>query len=63
MTAVSEPENSRSSSASTSSPQPCTAARVAVAWRAWRAKTFSSPSSRSIAIASRSPYSRFVALV
>ena len=42
-TAVSEPENSRSSSASTSRPQPATAARVAAAWRAWRAKTFSRP--------------------
>ena len=47
ITAVSAPENSRSSSASTSRPQPCTAARVAAAWRAWRAKTLSRPSSRS----------------
>ena len=32
-----------------------TAARVAAAWRAWRKKTCSSPSSRSIASASRRP--------
>src|SRR5262249_27016529 len=54
-TAVTAAECSRSSAQSTSSPQPRTDARVAFAWRAWRAKTFSSPSSSSIRSDSRRP--------
>ena len=42
-------------------PQTLMAARVAALWRLWRAKTFSSPSSSSILIASRNPNSRLVA--
>ena len=48
-TAVSEPECSRSSAHSTSSPHARTAARVAAACRWWRAKTAGRPSSASIA--------------
>jgi hypothetical protein len=54
-------EYSRGSTATMSSPQPCTARRVASASRAWRLNTLSSPSSWSIVSASRRPYSKFVA--
>ena len=55
ITAVNDAEYSRSSRHSTSRPHAPTAARVAAACRWWRANTFSSPSSRSMAIASRRP--------
>ena len=55
-TAVSEEEYSAGIwSRSTSSPQARTARRVASACRVWRAKTFASPSSRSMSIASFRP--------
>src|ERR1700738_534422 len=54
-TAVSEPDCSRGSSQFSSRPQARTALRVASAWRACRAKTWASPSSASIASASRRP--------
>src|SRR5271165_2956939 len=60
-TAVSTLEYSRGSWQRISRPQAFTAARVAEAWRACRAKTFSSPSSCNMAIASRSPNRRLVA--
>ena len=53
--AVSELEYSAGFAHRISSPHARTARRVASAWRSWRLKTFSSPSSWSIVSASRSP--------
>ena len=55
ITAVSKLEWCRGSAQRTSSPQACAARRVASAWRSWRWKTASRPSSSSIEMASTSP--------
>ncbi|HET9036552.1 MAG TPA: hypothetical protein VFN45_10115 [Myxococcaceae bacterium] len=52
---MSEFEYSAGTRGSNSSPQPRTAARLASAWRACRAKTVGRPSSWSIASDSRRP--------